>query len=113
MMRRAHKYGAQATESRDGVKHPSKKQARRWDELRLLERGGAITGLRREVTVYLLGANGEPLRSETGRRLSWRADFVYAEDGAIIYEDAKGYATPEYRLKRSILAAQGIQVRET
>lgn len=107
-----HKYGAKRTSSRDGTAHPSKKQARRWDELRLMERGGVISGLRREVSIPLVGRDG-PLRSQSGRQISYRADFVYEERGAVIYEDAKGYETPEFKLKRAILAAQGIALRLT
>lgn len=29
-----------------------------------------------------------------------------------VIEDSKGFATPEFKLKRAILAAQGITVRE-
>lgn len=112
MMPRPHKYGAERTSSRDGTSHPSKKQARRWDELRLLERGGVISGLHREVAIPLVGRDG-PLRSHSGRALSYRADFVYVEAGVTIYEDAKGFETPEFKLKRAILAAQGIVLRLT
>lgn len=111
-MTRAHKYGAVRTDSSDGVSHPSKRQARRWDELRLLERGGVIQGLQREVTIPLIGRDG-PLRSPSGRALSYRCDFVYSEDGEVIHEDSKGFATPEFRLKSAILAAQGVRLRLT
>ncbi len=43
----------------------------------------------------------------------YRADAVYLEKGETVYEDSKGYRTKEYLLKRAILAAQGIVVRET
>lgn len=107
-----HKYGAVRTTSRDGISHPSRRQARRWEELLLLARSGVIDGLQREVTIPLLGRDG-PLRSQSGRALSYRADFVYVEAGATIYEDSKGYETPEFRLKRAILAAQGVELRLT
>lgn len=55
----------------------------------------------------------ETMRSQSGRALSYRADFVYVEAGATIYEDSKGYETPEFRLKRAILAAQGVELRLT
>ena len=68
--------------------------------------------MQREVTIPLVGRDG-PLRSPSGRALSYRADFVYAEGGQTIYEDAKGYETPEFRLKRAILAAQGVRLKLT
>lgn len=111
-MPKPHKYGAVRTTSRDGIEHPSGKQARRWETLCMLSRGGAITGLQREVTIPLVGRDG-PLRSATGRALSYRADFVYVEKGETIYEDTKGYETPEFKIKRAILAAQGVRLRLT
>lgn len=112
MPRRPHKYGACRASSRDGTAHPSRKQARRWDDLLLLARGGAISGLQREVTIPLEGRDGL-LRSPSGRQISYRADFVYVEKGETVYEDAKGYETPEFKLKRAILAAQGVRLRLT
>ncbi len=111
-MPKPHKFGAVRTASRDGISHPSGKQARRWDELLLLARGGVISSLQREVTIPLLGRDG-PLVSPSGRKLSYRADFVYVEKGETVYEDAKGYETPEFKLKRAILAAQGVRLRLT
>lgn len=92
--------------------HASKREARRAAELRLLERAGEIQGLAMQVKVPLLGRDG-PIRTPTGRAAYYIADFVYSQAGSTVYEDAKGYATEIYKLKRAILAAQGITVRET
>lgn len=102
------KYGNQRTAGR-----ASKREARREAELRMLERGGEIQGLRCQVKVPLIGRDG-PILTPTGRQAHYVADFVYVDrrSGALVYEDAKGYPTPEYLLKRAILAAQGIIVQE-
>lgn len=107
-----HKYGAKSTDV-DGIRFSSRKEAGRWQELKMLERGGEITGLTRQVTYYLQGANG-PILTPTGWKARYVADFVYFDNRTkdIVVEDAKGYATAEYKLKRAILAAQGITIVE-
>jgi hypothetical protein len=45
--------------------------------------------------------------------MTWRADAIYQEKGETIHEDSKGRATQLYLMKRAVLAAQGITVRET
>jgi hypothetical protein len=41
------------------------------------------------------------------------ADFVYFDDnGARVVEDVKGAITDGYRIKRHLLAVQGIQITE-
>jgi hypothetical protein len=107
------KYGARQTVASDGTKHPSAKQAKRWDELLLLQRAGVIHNLEREVPIRLIGRNGFPLRSPSGRTLTYRADAAYDEGGNLVYEDSKGVETPVFKLKRAILAAQGITLRIT
>lgn len=90
----------------------SKKEERRYHELRLLEKAGQIADLKCQQKIPLMGANG-PVTTPTGRKSHYRADFTYTENGKHIVEDVKGYRTDVYLLKRGILAAQGIEVRET
>ena len=54
------------------------------------------------------------IRTPTGRVAHYVADFIYIDNrtGLEVIEDAKGYPTPEYKLKRAILAAQGVQIVE-
>lgn len=109
---KSHKYKAKAVEV-DGIRFPSKKEAKRWFELVALQKGGAIMGLERQVPILLHGELG-PIKTPTGRNAVYRADFAYidAKTGAKVIEDAKGFRTPEYKLKRAILSAQGITIRE-
>jgi hypothetical protein len=112
MIARPHKYGAKRTQALDGTWHPSIKQARRWDVLCILQKAGVISDLRREVPVILYGRDA-PLLTPKGRQMTWRADAIYQEKGETIHEDSKGLATQLYLMKRAVLAAQGITVRET
>lgn len=111
-MPRPHKYGAKAA-TVGAEKFSSRREARRFMELQLLARGGEIRDLRRQVKFHLQGANG-PILTPTGLKASYVADFVYFDcrTGLEVIEDSKGFATPEFKLKRAILAAQGITVRE-
>lgn len=95
-----------------GLKFDSKKEGARWGALCVLERAGKISDLRRQVRIPLLGRDGL-IRSEKGRVLVYVADFVYRlPDGSEVVEDAKGFRTKEYILKRAVLAAQGVNIRE-
>lgn len=100
----------------DGIQFDSLKEARRWGELRLLEKAGHIRGLRRQARIALEGKTG-PLRFvPSGRAAVYVADFIY-EDAklgwATVIEDSKGFQTNEFKLKRAVLAAQGIEVKLT
>lgn len=105
-----HKYHARRTTCAHLHKHPSKKEARRCDELHLLEKAGRI----RELTMqnsYDLVVNG----MSVGRYV---ADFSYIgiQDSIPhrVVEDVKGLRTPVYRLKAKLVRAiYGIEIRET
>lgn len=96
----------------DGIRFASKREARRWSELRLLERAGQIADLERQVPIVLQGRDG-PILTRTGRHMKYVADFRYVDrrNGAVVIEDAKGWATDAFALKRAILAAMGVEVR--
>lgn len=109
----------------DGELFDSKREARRWSELRLRERAGEIKNLRRQVKYVLLPAQREPdTKGKRGgnikgrvieREVSYYADFVYEDtfSGKLIVEDAKGMRTDAYILKRKMLLYfYGIRIRE-
>lgn len=109
---KANKYSAERI-TVQGITFDSKKEAKRFGELRLLQRAGAITDLQYQVPIPLMGRDG-PLKGISGRALTYRADFTYLDiaTGQTVIEDAKGFQVKEYKLKRSILAAQGIEIVE-
>ncbi|RBO54780.1 hypothetical protein DSD19_04665 [Rhodovulum sp. BSW8] len=100
---------------RDGIEFDSKLEADRYSELRLMERAGEITDLELQPCIPLIGPSGEPVRGENGRALTYRGDFGYvASDGRRVIEDVKSKPTKTavYRLKKAILAAQGVTITE-
>lgn len=100
------KYYAKKTE-RDGIVFASQREAARYCELKRLERAGKIQDLRLQVPFILVE------RSQYGRAIKYIADFVYNENDQMVAEDVKGYQTDVYKLKKRLLAEQGIKIRET
>ena len=98
--------------TRDGIRFDSQKEAERWAVLRMIESAGLITDLRRQVRIPLLGKNG-PVRFQPSNRAAvYVADFAYFDvpKGVEVIEDTKGYQTQEFKLKRAVLAAQGVEI---
>lgn len=112
----------------DGITFDSRKEAKRYCELKLLEKGNVIRDLRLQVEFELLpnqyatekryGKNGKPLKDKKvllERRVVYRADFVYIlnETGETVIEDVKGIRLPEYILKRKLfLYRYGTPIKE-
>ena len=121
------KYRAKPTYSADGILHPSKREAQRWDELRILGEAGEIYNLERQVKYTLIPAQYETYerygkrgqRLKDGRRLleraiTYTADFKYQNAlGEIVVEDAKGMRVRDFPLRRKLMLwVYGIRVRE-
>ena len=104
-MRTAHynKFGNHKTEV-DGIVFDSSREAQRYSELKLLQRGGVISNLSLQPKFVLQ----EPfIRAGVKyRAITYIADFSYLENGGIVVEDAKGHPTPEYLLKKKMLLAK-------
>jgi hypothetical protein len=105
------KYRAEPT-TVDGFRFASKREARRYVELKLLERAGKIGGLEIQPRFDLC------VGAMDGRRVkicTYVADFRYWDLVAkrSVVEDVKGVRTPVYRLKRKLmLALYGVDVQE-
>ena len=106
---------AQRTETADGIVHDSKTEAQRWEELKLLQEAGEICGLRRQVKIPLEGRDGPIMTDSGNKQRTWAADFVYVDNklGITVIEDRKGHETQEFKLKKAILAAQGMHITIT
>lgn len=98
----------------DGLRFQSVKEASRWQELKMLERAGEITGLNRQFRIEIVP------KTRLHRARYYVADFVYfdKEQKKTIYEDVKGYkkglAYQMFTLKRDILYwRHGIEIKET
>lgn len=116
----------------DGITFDSKKEARRYKELCLMERSCEITDLQRQVKFVLIPAQYETYEryGKKGQRLkdgkrcvekecAYIADFVYKKDGYLVVEDAKGYRNPStsgyayFALKRKLMLwVHGIRISE-
>lgn len=103
--KRKSKYGNKKT-IRDGKTFDSKKEADRYDVLKMEYFAGAIQELRLQV-VNPIVVNGVKV-------CSYRSDFEYVRDGKRICEDVKGFKTGIYRLKKKLMkACYGADILET
>lgn len=80
-----------------GIRFASKAESRRYSELLLLEKAGAVSKLELQPR-FPLEVNGTLVCTYVG-------DFSYDERGARVIEDVKGMKTPDYRIKRKLLLA--------
>lgn len=110
----------------NGIVFDSRKEARRYQELLLLQRAGVIKSLQRQVKYVLIpaqyesferyGKNGQELtpgKKLVERECAYVADFVYLEGGKTVIEDTKGMKTKDYIIKRKLmLYTHGIRIRE-
>lgn len=101
------KYGNNKKEV-DWILFDSEKEAKRFGELKLLAKAGAIGLLELQVP-YELNQGGT-------HSLKYIADFRYidARTGETVVEDTKGHLTREYLKKRRLMAkVHGIKIKET
>lgn len=92
-----HKYRAQRTSCGAGHSHPSKAEAKRCDELHILQRAGEIHRLEQQPT-FPVFINGIKI-------FEYRADFAYFNEHERVVEDVKGRVLPMYRLKKKAVEA--------
>lgn len=97
-MKRPNKYGNQFTIV-DGIRFDSKAEAKRWGELRLLERANQISDLERQYRFKL--AIGDQLIA------TYVADFRYFDrvKSEWVVEDVKGVRTAEFKIKAKLMKA--------
>lgn len=98
----------------DGHTFDSQKEARRYKELKLLERAGKIKDLELQPMFELIPTIRT--ETETFRKTVYKADFKYFDVNADhqVVEDVKGFKTDVYKLKKKMLLHkyQGIDFRE-
>ena len=108
----------------------SKREMYRYMDLKFLVRCGAIRDLRRQVVYELIPAQrekstrvykkgrkkGQPVEGKIiEKAVTYIADFTYTDNATneTIVEDAKGFRTKEWVIKRKLmLYVHGIKVRE-
>jgi hypothetical protein len=109
------KFGAKKTEVA-GIVFDSKAEARRYGQLIMLERSGAIAGLTRQVPFVLAKSVKFAGAPRAKPAMKYIADFVYTDTqtGKIVVEDVKGMKTALFQAKRHwMLAIHGIDLRLT
>lgn len=121
----------------DGIEFQSKKEGRRYSELKLLQRAGQISDLELQKKYELIPAQYETI--ETGeyykvgakkgqpktkevcieQSLVYFADFVYKENGQTVVEDVKGFRDTssatyaKFVIKRKLMLWKyGIRIKE-
>jgi len=94
----------------DGFKFDSKKEHKRYCELKLLLKSGLISDLRLQVPYELIPAQSGGLRKEL--KTVYKADFVYKENGIDVIEDTKGVKTDLYIIKRKLMKIMGNEIIE-
>ena len=109
---RGNKFGVATKEDRTykGIVFDSKKEMLRYQELELMERAGAISGLQRQPP-FELHVKGIKIGT-------YKADFLYVDnaDGCSVVEDVKGGSatkTPLYKWKKKHVEAEyGVFINE-
>lgn len=109
----------------DGIIFDSKKEAKRYSELMLMQKAGEISELRRQVKYVLIpqqrmpdtiGPRGGIKRGVVlEKECAYIADFVYFDNqlGRYIVEDTKGFRTDAYIIKRKLmLKVHNIRIHE-
>lgn len=106
---KANKYHAEKSGGYD-----SRKEHRRANELRLMQRAGLISNLREQVPYELIPTQRSAAGKLLERSCRYVADFVYTDkDGNTVVEDTKGVRTDVYRIKRKLmLYVHGIHITE-
>jgi hypothetical protein len=102
-----HKYFARRTEV-DGIWFDSAKEAKRYSELKILERAGMIKNLKLQPEF--------PLIVNEQKICTYRGDFSYFDLQKFepVVEDTKGFKTKEYKLKKKLFEAlYGRRILET
>lgn len=108
----------------------SKKEAERYQVLSAMEKAGAIQDLQCQVKFELIPAQYEEIaigssksnvaktkRKCVERKVEYKADFVYTQNGELVVEDVKGFRNGEaYKLfvikRKLMLKVHGIKVKE-
>lgn len=99
-----------------GERFDSQKERDRWIYLCQLQKEGKISELQRQVKWKLMDSVYRDQKRKRGVIIggcSYVADFQYKEDGELVIEDAKGYRTDVYILKRKWMYDKyGILIKE-
>jgi hypothetical protein len=96
-----HKFKAIPTIS-DNIRFSSKKERKRYEELKLMQQAGELLFFLRQVPFHLPG------------NIKYVCDFMgFWKNGTVTIEDVKGFKTPMYIAKKKVVEAiYPIEIRE-
>ena len=100
----------------DDITFDSKKEAKRYVELKKKQEEGEISDLRLQVPFELVPSFTIEIDGKKRKRRNIRyiADFVYYQDGQKVVEDVKGRKTDIYKLKKKLFEYKyKITIKET
>lgn len=103
-MKRFGKYRAVKAQCGAGHTHDSKREAIRCNELHILQAAGEITDLTIHPQYWFV-INGRQLKHPNGRRVGYKSDFEYIENGMLVTEDVKGVIVRDWPLRRAVFKA--------
>ena len=103
-MKRFGKYRAVKSQCRDGHTHDSKREAIRCNELHDLQSAGEISDLMIHPQYWFV-IGGRQLKHPNGRRVGYKSDFEYIENGMLVTEDVKGVVVRDWPLRRAVFKA--------
>ena len=88
----------------DGFTFDSKKEAKRYLELKQMEKDGLIHNLQLQVPFELIPSFEIEIdgKKRKKRRMEYIADFVYYINNVKVVEDVKGRKTEVYKIKKKI-----------
>lgn len=84
----------------DGINFDSELEAKRYRQLKLLQRAGEIKNLKLQVPFLLQEAFKK--NSKIYKKIEYIADFVYEEKGQAVVEDVKGMKTELFKIKQKL-----------
>jgi hypothetical protein len=103
-MQRFGKYRAVKAQCNAGHTHDSKREAIRCNELHTLQAAGEINDLMIHPQYWFV-INGRQLKHPNGRRVGYKSDFEYIENGMLVTEDVKGVIVRDWPLRRAVFKA--------
>lgn len=84
---------------------PSRKEAKRYGQLKILVHAGKILDLKLQVKFSLI--------VHEFLVTTYVADFTYYRDGKLVVEDTKGFRTADYKIKAKLFRAiHGFEITE-
>jgi len=96
-----------------GIRFDSRREMTRYVDLYYQQKAGEIENLQRQVKYELLPKQKDENGKVIEKPVYYIADFVYKRDGKVVVEDAKGFRTKEFIIKRKMaLWFLGIRIVE-